>query len=413
MPGESGTPGGSGTSRSSGRRKGLALALFEAPEQGAPIADELTAHAPAARLAPRHEALGLDAVAAPCAEHFHLGQIGRAEAMRIRSCGILRSCRKCDGNGKRFLSPPLPHAAPACRALSRSGSPLQNRLRRHAPGRCGQPCESLAPFRGLSLPAVGPMGRGAVGLESHALSQRPRRPFRGTSAGAFLGTCPGIEVRSRASFGRRSQHAKRTPSGASLPRHALCRHGPCTQPCGVRIPLRSGRDIHRGKSCDFHRFRDIRFASRMRLESLPVCQRVCQHAKETPSGASRARRALCRHGSCTLPCGVRTPLGSGGDIRRGKICDFHRFRYIRFNSRMRLESLPACQCVRHFGTGTPSGASHASPFRHVPDSLRTRVAPLPTRPACARARLRGVFGRGLVQGYGFWFPVLGSWGIAL
>lgn len=121
---ESDTPGGSDTSRSSGRRKGLALALFEAPEQGTPIADELTAHAPAASLAPRHEALGLDAVTASCAEHFHLGQIGRAEALRIRSCGILRSCRKCDGNGKRFLSPPLPHAAPACRALSRSGSPL-------------------------------------------------------------------------------------------------------------------------------------------------------------------------------------------------------------------------------------------------------------------------------------------------
>ena len=215
------------------------------------------------------------------------------------------------------------------------------------------------------------MGRGAVGRESHALSRRPRRPFRGTSAGAFSGTCPGIEVRSRASLGRRSHCATGTPSGASHPRHALSRHGSCTLPCGVRIPLRSGRDIHRGNTCDFHRFRAIRFTSRTVLESLPACQSVCQHAKGTPSGASQPRRTLCRHGSCTLPCGVRIPLRSGTGIRRGKSCDFHKFRAIRFATRTRLESLPACQCVRHFAKGTASGASReASSRRHFRNGVR-------------------------------------------
>ena len=136
----------------------------------------------------------------------------------------------------------------------------------------------------------------------------------------------------------------------------------------MRTPLRCGRDIRRGNTCDFHRFRAIRFTSRAGLESLLASLPVCHCAKGTPSGTSR------------------------------EACARRRFR----NGVRLLQHVFDCQ-----------SASHASPFRHVPDSLRARVAPLPARPACARARLRGVFGWGLVHGYGFWFPVLGSWGIAL
>ena len=78
-------------------RKGLALPLFPAPQEGPPVADEPAACLPVPGLAPVEEAPGVYAVAALPAVQLHFSEGRRPETVRhglTQGCGIISRFRK-------------------------------------------------------------------------------------------------------------------------------------------------------------------------------------------------------------------------------------------------------------------------------------------------------------------------------
>ena len=401
-------PGRSRRNAEARRQGSRPFALFEAPDQRPPVAHELPAHAPAALLAPRHKAPRLKAVAALGAVHLHFRKAWRAESAGRKSPAISIAC--C------VLGKPFRALAP-CHAHGFRGQKL--RLRGPALQRGSKSRTGLAPGKASASHRAG------LDLEGLLLSGRTSRAKKAGSYGAaclFQGLgitsfpltlrsprpLPGKRRRAPAPSGR----SLRVPGVAPDKRGEVLSHQRrALEPChaygfrGQKLRLR-GPDFQRGsqgrtglapgKASVSHR-------AGLGLEGLLLSGRDSRAGKAGSNGAACLFQGL---GITSFPLTLRSPrplpgkrrsapAPSGRSLRVPGIAPDRRGEVLSHQSRFLPPALPRVRSGgKRFGLGKGVRPGH------------------PGLPARLRVRPRGALERAGLNRKGFWFPVLGSWGIA-